>query len=171
MVLPGSDIGKCAAFARRSGKQWFIGVINGGEATTLDFHAGFSRTRQISNDSTGRRAGSRRRLAAQEKAVNRGDPCICLASQRRLRHRTQSAKIGLRNSVLSCVGVALVGVSLVTERPRARYLLGGSLANARGLGSLGRATQCDMHSCRPAAELFLSAKRPMASQVAKSRSS
>ena len=29
MVLPGSEIGKCAAFARRSGKTWFIGVING----------------------------------------------------------------------------------------------------------------------------------------------
>ncbi len=35
IVLPGSDIGKCAAFARRSGKQWFIGVINGTDATTL----------------------------------------------------------------------------------------------------------------------------------------
>ena len=41
VVLPGSDIGKCAAFARRHGKQWFIGVINGGEATTLDFALGF----------------------------------------------------------------------------------------------------------------------------------
>ena len=41
IVLPGSDIGKCAAFARRSGKQWFIGVINGGEATTLDLPLDF----------------------------------------------------------------------------------------------------------------------------------
>ena len=41
LVLPGSEIGKCAAFARRSGKDWFIGVINGGEATTLDFKLGF----------------------------------------------------------------------------------------------------------------------------------
>jgi len=37
IVLPGSDIGKCAAFARRNGTTWFIGVINGGENTTLDF--------------------------------------------------------------------------------------------------------------------------------------
>ena len=36
MVLPGSEIGKCAALARRSGQQWFIGVLNGGEITTLD---------------------------------------------------------------------------------------------------------------------------------------
>ena len=41
IVLPGSEIGKCAAFARRSGKQWFIGVINGGEATTLDLPLDF----------------------------------------------------------------------------------------------------------------------------------
>jgi alpha-glucosidase len=41
VVLPGSEIGKCAAFARRTGKQWFIGVINGGEATTLDFTLDF----------------------------------------------------------------------------------------------------------------------------------
>jgi alpha-glucosidase len=36
IVLPGSDIGKCVAFARRNGKIWFIGVMNGPEATTLD---------------------------------------------------------------------------------------------------------------------------------------
>jgi alpha-glucosidase len=41
IVLPGSEIGKCAAFARRSGKQWFIGVINGSETTTLDFPLSF----------------------------------------------------------------------------------------------------------------------------------
>lgn len=41
IVLPGSEIGKCAAFARRSGKQWFIGVLNGGEATTLDLPLDF----------------------------------------------------------------------------------------------------------------------------------
>jgi alpha-glucosidase len=36
IVLPGSDIGKCVAFARRNGKSWFIGVMNGSDATTLD---------------------------------------------------------------------------------------------------------------------------------------
>jgi alpha-glucosidase len=41
IVLPGSDIGKCAAFARRSGKQWFVGILNGAEATTLDFPLDF----------------------------------------------------------------------------------------------------------------------------------
>jgi alpha-glucosidase len=41
VVLPGSEIGKCAAFARRSGKQWLVGVLNGGESTTLDFPLDF----------------------------------------------------------------------------------------------------------------------------------
>ncbi len=35
VVLPGSEIGKCAAFARRTQKNWFIGVINGPDPTTL----------------------------------------------------------------------------------------------------------------------------------------
>jgi alpha-glucosidase len=41
IVLPGSEIGKCAAFARRNGKTWFIGVMNGGETTMLDFSLDF----------------------------------------------------------------------------------------------------------------------------------
>ena len=40
-VLPGSRIGELAAFARRSGKEWFVGMINGDEERTetvpLDF--------------------------------------------------------------------------------------------------------------------------------------
>jgi alpha-glucosidase len=74
VVLPGSDIGKCAAFARRSGKQWFIGVINGGEATTLDFPLDFlgrGRYQLIQlADAPGRDDGWQR----EEKVVKRGDP-------------------------------------------------------------------------------------------------
>jgi alpha-glucosidase len=29
IVLPQSDIGELAAFARRSGRNWFVGVLNG----------------------------------------------------------------------------------------------------------------------------------------------
>lgn len=36
VVLPGSEIGACAAFARRKGADWFIGVMNGSAPTTLD---------------------------------------------------------------------------------------------------------------------------------------
>ena len=40
-VLTGSEPGKVAAFARRSGDQWFIGILNGGEPSTLDFPCDF----------------------------------------------------------------------------------------------------------------------------------
>lgn len=43
-VLPGSEPGKVVAEARRSGEQWFIAVINGGEATTLDLPLSFLST-------------------------------------------------------------------------------------------------------------------------------
>ena len=35
IVLPGSEIGKTVGFARRRGQEWYIGVLNGGEAATL----------------------------------------------------------------------------------------------------------------------------------------
>ncbi len=41
IVLPGSEIGKCAAFARRSGERWFIGILNGPDPTTLDLPLSF----------------------------------------------------------------------------------------------------------------------------------
>jgi alpha-glucosidase len=41
VVLPGSEPGKVVAEARRSGKQWFIAVINGGEAVSLDIPLAF----------------------------------------------------------------------------------------------------------------------------------
>ena len=40
-VLNGSEPGKVAAFARRSGDQWFVGVLNGGEPSTLDIPCDF----------------------------------------------------------------------------------------------------------------------------------
>src|SRR5690606_36296531 len=40
-VLPGSEPGKVAVFARRSGQQWFVAILNGAEPTefsvSLDF--------------------------------------------------------------------------------------------------------------------------------------
>jgi alpha-glucosidase len=41
LVLPGSEPGKVVAFARRSGKHWFVAVINGADPTTLDLPLGF----------------------------------------------------------------------------------------------------------------------------------
>ena len=41
LVLAGSAPGKVVAEARRSGKQWFIAVINGGDPTSLDIPLDF----------------------------------------------------------------------------------------------------------------------------------
>ncbi len=41
IVLPGSEIGKTAAFARRRGQEWYIGVLNGGQAATLQIDLSF----------------------------------------------------------------------------------------------------------------------------------
>jgi alpha-glucosidase len=41
IVLPGSDPGTLAAFARRSGSNWFVGILNGPSATSLDVSLNF----------------------------------------------------------------------------------------------------------------------------------
>jgi alpha-L-fucosidase len=41
IVLPGSEIGKTIAFARRRGQEWHIGVLNGGAAATLPIELSF----------------------------------------------------------------------------------------------------------------------------------
>ncbi len=41
LVLPGSSIGEVAAFARRSGSSWFLGVLNGPSARNLKVHLSF----------------------------------------------------------------------------------------------------------------------------------
>jgi alpha-glucosidase len=40
-VLNGSEPGKVVAMARRSGEDWFVGIINGGSASTLDIPCDF----------------------------------------------------------------------------------------------------------------------------------
>lgn len=41
IVLPGSEIGTVVGFARRRGQEWYIGVLNGGEETTLPIDLSF----------------------------------------------------------------------------------------------------------------------------------
>jgi alpha-glucosidase len=41
VVLPPSEPGKVAALARRSGKSWFVGLLNGADAKTVDVSLGF----------------------------------------------------------------------------------------------------------------------------------
>ncbi len=41
IVLPGSEIGKTVGFARRRGQEWYVGVLNGGEAATMQIDLSF----------------------------------------------------------------------------------------------------------------------------------
>lgn len=41
IVLSMSEPGKIAGFARRSGQSWFVGILNGSQATTVDLPLGF----------------------------------------------------------------------------------------------------------------------------------
>jgi alpha-glucosidase len=40
-VLPGSEVGKVVAMARRSGSRWFVAVINGADAKSIDISLDF----------------------------------------------------------------------------------------------------------------------------------
>jgi len=40
-VLPGSKIGELASFARRSGTEWYVGILNGGKACEIELDFAF----------------------------------------------------------------------------------------------------------------------------------
>ena len=73
VVLPGSEIGKCAAFARRKGTTWFVGVINGPDATSLDFPLNFLKRGKYQMIQLGDAPGRDDAWQREEKTVKRGD--------------------------------------------------------------------------------------------------
>ena len=73
VVLPGSEIGKCVAFARRTGKTWFIGVINGPDATTLNLPLNFLRRGKYRMIQLGDAPDRDDAWQREEKVVRRGD--------------------------------------------------------------------------------------------------
>jgi len=73
IVLPGSDIGKCAAIARRTGNTWFIGVINGPDSTTLDFPLNFIKRGKYHMIRLGDAPNRDDAWQREEKSVERSD--------------------------------------------------------------------------------------------------
>ena len=47
VLLPGSKIGSAAAFARRSGDRWFVGILNGAEPQQMNIPLGVSGPRHL----------------------------------------------------------------------------------------------------------------------------
>ena len=78
VVLPGSEIGKCAAFARRKGKVWFIGAINGKEPTTLNIPLYFLGRGTYQMIQLGDAPGRDDAWQRDESTVRRGAP-LCLS--------------------------------------------------------------------------------------------
>lgn len=73
VVLPGSEIGKCAAFARRNGKTWFIGVLNSMDSTSLDLPLHFLESGEYQMIQLGDSADRDDAWQREEKIVKRGD--------------------------------------------------------------------------------------------------
>jgi alpha-glucosidase len=73
IVLPGSEIGKSVAFARRSGNNWFIGVMNGLDASSLDLPLGFLGRGKYSMTQLGDAADRDDAWQRDEKTVTRSD--------------------------------------------------------------------------------------------------
>jgi alpha-glucosidase len=73
IVLPGSEPGKVAAFARRSGGNWFVGVLNGPTATRLDVSLGFLGSGSWSSIQLGDVAGRGDAWDRQEETVSEAD--------------------------------------------------------------------------------------------------
>jgi Glycoside hydrolase 97. len=74
-VLPCSEIGKVVAFAKRKGNEWWIGVMNGKDATRLSFDLGFltaDAKATVLKDNQ-QKANS---FVREEKHVRKGEPFI-----------------------------------------------------------------------------------------------
>jgi alpha-L-fucosidase len=82
IVLPGSEIGKTVGFARRRGQEWYIGVLNGGEAATLQIDLSFlgqgSWQAEVFGDDPANAAAFNR----ESKAVTAGDKLTATMSPR-----------------------------------------------------------------------------------------
>ncbi len=72
IVLNDSEIGKCAAFARRKGNTWFIGIINGSDKKDIDvplsFLSGGSYTLNAYEDDADRGDGIVKKISTVRKS-------------------------------------------------------------------------------------------------------
>jgi len=79
LVLPPSAVGEIAAFARRSRDRWFVGVLNGPNARSLELSLGFlgkGKYRATLARDKGRTAGHWRSKSERPRATTRSrSPC------------------------------------------------------------------------------------------------
>jgi alpha-glucosidase len=72
-VLPGSEVGEVAAFARRSGDTWFVAVVNGPAARTLKVPLSFLGPGEYRSLTVRDRDGDPEAVRVEEGTARRGD--------------------------------------------------------------------------------------------------
>lgn len=82
IVLPGTEIGKTAAFARRRGQEWYIGVLNGGTAVTLPIELSFLGPGQWQAELFGDQSDNPAAFKRESKLVKTGDKLVLPMSPR-----------------------------------------------------------------------------------------
>jgi alpha-glucosidase len=76
IVLPMSEIGEVAAFARRRGETWFVAVLNGGSARTLRIDLGFLRAGRYDALIARDKMNDPAAVVVEQVAKSRGDTLI-----------------------------------------------------------------------------------------------
>lgn len=74
LVLPGSKLGELAAFARRSGDKWFIGILNGGGKTQYNLILAFLPKPQYDAILVSDVAGKSAELTVERIVLDKGAP-------------------------------------------------------------------------------------------------
>ncbi|NLH15568.1 MAG: glycoside hydrolase family 97 protein [Phycisphaerae bacterium] len=74
LVLPGSKLGELAAFARRSGDKWFIGILNGGGKTQYNLILAFLPKPQYDAILVSDVAGKSAEMAVDRIVLDKGAP-------------------------------------------------------------------------------------------------
>ncbi len=74
LVLPGSKIGELAAFARRSGDKWFVGILNGGGKTRYTLNPTFLSKPQYDAVWVADVAGQPAQMAIERTTLEKGTP-------------------------------------------------------------------------------------------------
>ncbi|GEM_PF-114922 len=82
IVLPGTEIGKTAAFARRRGREWFIGVLNGATPVTLPIELSFLGSGAWNAELFGDQPDNPASFKQESKSVTAGDTLVLPMSTR-----------------------------------------------------------------------------------------
>ena len=110
LVLPPSAVGELAVFARRSGDRWFVGVLNGPNARSLQLSLGVPREGEVPGHAGARQGGGRRgaraRRARGPRARHARDPP---AGRRRLRGAFLTLGAGTDSCALGLIGQVVRG--------------------------------------------------------------